>query len=220
MRRLAMLSLVALLSVAACGQKAANGGEGAKPAAGGGMAAVFPNLFQTNFRAEATVTGSDEKSMPVVMIRSGHKLRMELTNREGEQIMIMNPDDHEMLMIGSHAGQRMALRVPNLDIPDPTAKWQGDVATHAHATGPCMAAGEMGTRWEGQDDDGKPVTACVTGDGVILNATNDGRTVWETTHVTRGPQDPALFAAPAGVRVMNLGPGAAAALSHLERRKP
>jgi hypothetical protein len=47
-------------------------------------------------------------------------------------------------------------------------------------------------------------TACVTADGIILRAKEGDRIVWETTAISRGPQDAALFALPAGVKVVDV----------------
>lgn len=70
--------------------------------------------------------------------------------------------------------------------------------------------------------DTKVRTSCVTTDGILLKATEDGAVTWETTSVARGPQDPALFTLPAGVQVMDLGamgPGMRAALEKMKARQ-
>ena len=45
----------------------------------------------------------------------------------------------------------------------------------------------------------------MTSDGILLQVREGDRISWQTTSVTRGPQDPTQFSLPPGVRVMNLG---------------
>ncbi|MES1202360.1 MAG: hypothetical protein ABUS57_13035 [Pseudomonadota bacterium] len=218
MRRFALLC-VTTLALTACGQKSAEAPQATttQPAQTANAApSAFPDLFQASYRADAAITRHDGSTMPITMVRSGHKVRMEMTTGEGKQVFIMDSDKGESLMIMDRGGRQMAMRSESSSTEDITSQWQGELTQSAHAVGPCSAAGETGTEWERQDQSGDTGSACVTGDGIILRATKNGRTVWETTRVQRGPQDAAQFAAPPGVRVMNLGPGAAAALQRLQ----
>ena len=200
MRALAVV-LISAAALAACGQNAT-----APNAGGGGSAAnAFPNLFQTAYRAEATITNPrDGTTMPVVMIRDGRKMRMEMTTEQGPAIMIMDPDSGENLMISNAMGRQVAMRVRTDQLENPADEW-AEAMSGSTFTGPCAGAGQTGSSWARTSDEGKPQTVCVTGDGIILQATEDGHTTWETTSVQRGPQAATLFQAPPGVQVMDLG---------------
>lgn len=202
MRALALV-VIAAVSLAACEQQTGGTGGGS----GGGQAAsnVFPNLFQTAYRAEANITNPENgQVMPVVMIRDGHKMRMEMSGDQGQTVIIVDPDSGENLMISNAMGRQVAMRVHSDQIENPADVWARSMGSATFA-GPCAGAGQTGTSWAHTADDGTPETVCVTGDGIILKATHGDRTTWETTSVQRGPQAAALFQAPAGVQVMDLG---------------
>jgi len=196
--RKAAFALVSVCAAAAC-----------NPSAPGGAGGAFPDLASGSYRAEATIYGDNGDTMPVVMIRDGHKQRMEMTTGEGQTVMIINPDTGEDYVISNVGGQQMAMRISqqNSPVSDPSAEWSGDMASNATRTGTCSAAGENGVEWTraATEEGGAPHTACVTGDGIILRAKEGDRTVWETTSVERGPQSAELFTLPAGVQVMDLG---------------
>lgn len=200
--RVAVLALVSACALAACNPSApSGGGEQSASSSGGGL---FPNLFQTAYRAEAVVTDANGATTPMVMIRDGQKLRMEMASPQGQMTIITNGDTGESYMITTAGGQTMAMRT-TVDQQDlPSANWEDELAETATRTGSCSAAGQSGSEWTSQEG-GVVSTACVTDDGIILRATEGGRVVWETTRVQRGPQNPALFTLPAGVQVMDLG---------------
>lgn len=200
--RVAVLALVSACALAACNPSAPSGGG--EQDVGSPSAGLFPNLFQTAYRAEAVVTDASGATTPMVMIRDGQKLRMEMASPQGQMTIITNGDTGESFMITSAGGQTMAMRT-SVDQQDlPSANWEAELAETATRTGSCSGAGQSGSEWTSQEG-GVVSTACVTDDGIILRATEGGRVVWETTRVQRGPQNPALFALPAGVQVMDLG---------------
>jgi len=190
--RSAALALASVCVLAAC-----------NPAAPGGD--VFPDLTSASYRAEANISGDGGQTMPVVMIRDGNKMRMEMTiPGAGQTIMITNPDTGEDYVISNG----MAMRISGGDTPvsDPSAEFSGDWAANATRTGNCNVAGENGVEWTRAATEGDEAsTSCVTNDGIILRGTNGDQVVWETTRVQRGPQDAALFTLPAGTQVMDLG---------------
>src|SRR5262245_49598234 len=105
MMRVAALILVSALALAACGKNgqsgpgaSANGSSGASQAGaanpGGVVGNLFPNLFQASYRTEANVTSHNGATTPVVMVRSGHNLRMEMDSRQGHITIIQNGDTH------------------------------------------------------------------------------------------------------------------------------
>jgi hypothetical protein len=194
--RSAALALASVCVLAAC-----------NPAAPGGGA--FPDLTSGSYRAEANIVGEDGTTMPVVMIRDGRKLRMEMTvPGAGQTVMITNPDTGEDYVISNMGGRQVAMRISGDDSPvsDPAAEFSGEWAANATRTGNCNVAGENGAEWTQAASEGNEAsTSCVTNDGIILRGTQGDRVVWETTSVQRGAQDAALFALPEGVQAMDLG---------------
>lgn len=211
--RVATLALISVLAMAACSK--APGTASTTPSAsnpGGVIGSMFPNLFQTAFRADGTIIRQNGQTMPIVMIRSGQNMRMEMDTSQGHMVMIRNADTHDMYTIMTMRGRQIAMRADTGSVEDPMQIWashqNSDPHTHFAHGGPCTEAGELGSEWTvTRDDQTPPVvrTACVTSDGIILQAKEGDRVVWQTTRVQRGVQSPALFTLPPGVQVMNLG---------------
>ena len=202
MRR-AILAFVSVCALAACNPSAPEG-QGAAADSGGG---VFPDINAAAFRAEATLTHTDGQSIPVVMIRDGRKMRMEFNADGNASTIITNGDTGESYVLTNQGGRTMAIRATGLNqgLTNPADAWQGELAETATRTGTCSIAGEAGAEWTKTTAEDGTDTVCVTEDGIILRATDDGRTVWETTSVQRGAQSAALFTLPEGVQVMDLG---------------
>lgn len=202
MRR-AFLALISVCALAAC-NPSAPAGQSAETGAGGG---AFPDLNATAFRAEATLTHTDGSTIPVVMIRDGRKMRMEVNAPQGAAIIITNGDTGESFVITNQGGRQIAIRADSLGqgFENPVEEWQGDLAQNATRTGNCTVAGETGAEWTKTTEADGTDTVCVTEDGVILRATDDGRVAWETTSVQRGPQPANLFTLPEGVQTLDLG---------------
>lgn len=197
--RYAAFALVAVLAIAACNPSAPSPQQTEQHAD-----AAFPNLINASYRAEATITGEDGRSVPMVMIRSGPKMRMEISAAQGASTIVSNGDTGESFVITNVGGRTMAMRITDMDqFKDPAAAWSAELATNATRSGACAFAGENGSEWT-RTEDGAVKTACVTEDGILLRATDAGRTVWETTSVERGAQGPELFEVPAGVQVLDL----------------
>lgn len=200
MRR-AVLAFVSVCALAACGQSAPQQSAGSN---GGGL---FPDLTAAAYRTEATISNRDGESMPVVMVRDGKKMRLEVNASEGASTIISNGDTGETFVLTSQGGRLIAIRASGLNesVSNPIDSWQGELSENATRTGTCAVAGENGAEWTKTTAEDGTDTVCVTEDGIILRATDDGRVVWETTSVQRGPQAPAQFALPEGVQVMDLG---------------
>lgn len=198
MRRF-MIAGVALWALAACGQN-----NQPTQADGGGL---FPDLSGSAYRADATISNADGSTMPVVMIRDGRNMRMEFTTSEGPSIVITNGETGESYMIATANGRQIAVRAAGLgdQVSNPLDSWQTEVAETATRTGNCSVAGENGAEWTKTTPEDGTDAVCVTQDGIILRATDDGRVAWETTSVQRGPQSADLFRLPEGVQVMDLG---------------
>jgi hypothetical protein len=223
MRMIAAIALAAL-ALAACGKPATQSAQtngassAAAPQSGGG--GLFPDLFAASYRLEA-IAMHDGKTTPMVMVRSGRKMRMEMQTNDGPVIVILDPDTQQSIMVVNQGGRQMAIRTSNTPINDINERIRTEMAAKAHRTGSCSVANEHGQQWEHVDDGGaNPSVVCITDDGIPLRSTENGQITWEATSLQRGPQSADNFRAPAGVRVMDLGPGAAAAMAAAMNHKP
>lgn len=215
--RVIAVALVSALALAACGQRGPAGGEQSADAGAPGM---FPNLMAATYRAEASVRDGHGGVIPVVTYRDGRKQRMEFTTGEGSSVIITNGDTGESFVMTNAGGHMMAMRLSAANtggLKNPAEAW-ADAAAATH-TGPCSGAGQSGQEWTRTEGDGTS-SVCVTGDGIILTATENGSTVWETTSVQRGPQSADLFVLPPGVQVMDMSnmAGMAEALARARAR--
>ncbi len=203
MRRV-ILAVVSVCALAACNPAAPAGESADAGAAGGGL---FPDVSHAAYRAEATISSAQHGSAPVVMIRDGNNIRMEFSSGDSPSTFISNGTTGESYVITSAGGRTMAIRATGMSdgLSDPTANWQGELAQNSTRTGSCSVAGENGAEWSKTTEADGTDTVCVTEDGIILRATDDGAVVWETTSVQRGPQSADLFTLPPGVRAMDLG---------------
>ncbi|MGE3142762.1 MAG: hypothetical protein AB7L65_05535 [Hyphomonadaceae bacterium] len=220
-----VLAAAALLALGACNQASNSaGGEGAQSQAQNAppLDSVFPDLFQTSYRADAMILAPGEtQAKPITMIRAGRKMRMEFGEGAGHTIVINDLDANQALIVSNRGGQPMAMRM-GLDssvVRDVMADWTSGRAMTP--SGPCAGAGQAGTQWTmaPTQADTVPRMACVTHDGILLKATANGATTWEATSVQRGPQDAALFAPPPGVQIIEMGNLSAPARAMIERMK-
>jgi hypothetical protein len=190
--RITAVALISACVLAACNPSAPSGGG------------LFPDLTSANYRAEATIHGDDGQTLPVVMIRSGNKVRMEMNAEQGAMVVVNNADTQENFVLMTRDGQTYAMQADPSNYDNPIDNWNAEYAETATRTGNCSVAGENGAEWT-RTVENEPHVACVTEDGIILRATEGERVVWETTSVQRGQQDAALFTIPEGVQTMDLG---------------
>ncbi len=209
--RTTAVAIISALALVACNPSAPQGqAEQAAESAGD----LFPDLTGAAYRADGNIM-RDGQAMPIVMIRSGQKMRMEVSTPEGQSVIVSNGETGESFILATVAGHTRAMRTSQgtQQFSDPAASWGADIAESATRTGACSGAGQQGAEWS-RTENGVVNTVCVTQDGIILKAAEAGQTVWETTSVARGPQSPDLFEVPPGVQVIDLGniPGMAEAL--------
>lgn len=174
---------------------------------GGGVGDVFPSLSGTAYRLEATITNPEDGStVPVVMVREGSRMRLEMNAPQGASTIIADNETGESIIISTAGGRTMAIRANAASATGelPTDAWGGDFGQTATRTGTCSVAGETGAEWTRTDAADGVTSACVTSDGIILRGAKDGRTTWETTRVDRGDQPDSAFELPPGVQVMDL----------------
>lgn len=125
------------------------------------------------------------------------------------QVMVNENSGEKMLMWPEGEGApAIATTMSKSDLGAMAGSFGIDPAKEASAkrTGSDTVAGEACAIWEFAAGDGEvPGDACVTRDGIPLRVTSGGQTVMLAKSITRGPQDPALFAPPAGYEVVDMG---------------
>jgi|CXWL01.1.fsa_nt_gi hypothetical protein len=193
--RVFALALVSAFALAACNPSTPGASDGGVDSGG------FPTTT-ASYRAEATLTvPASGQTVQAVQYRDGGNVRMEMPG----MMTIINSTTREAFSISEMEGRRVAMRLPFDTINQTIQVFQADPATLTRL-GSCSGAGENGTEWAHVDpNNGKQTTSCVTSDGILLRATSEGQTAWETTSVQRGSQSADLFLLPEGVQVMDLG---------------
>lgn len=200
------ISVIALgVVLAACGQPGGSENVAEKPVNAFAKPDVFPALFQAAYRAEAIAASADPRAptLPVTIYRDGRKTRIDMTAPgAGQGAIVFDQTSGEAVFLMSQAGQQLAMKMPPADVPkaaeDAWAKPAG-----AGFVGACAGAGEVGGEWA-LSEGGVARSACVTADGIILRTKEGDRIVWETTAISRGPQDAALFVVPEGVKIVDV----------------
>jgi hypothetical protein len=183
---------------------------------------VNPPLFQAAYRVDAQMFPEDGgQGLPLVMVRDGARTRMEITTPASGRVVIITAGG-DSFVIRETLGQYDVIRIPPEAAPQaPDVAWSG-AGVRARRTGDCRVADENGTLYESTDAAaGQRGVACITADGVMLEAYENGRLVWRASRVLRGPQDPEQFALPAGAAVLDaaaVAAGADGALEQLRQR--
>lgn len=223
MKLIVTTALAAALALTACNragesESATSAGKGSQSTA---LDSVFPNLMQASYREEITITENAE-TRHMVLIRAGKKMRVEVMHDGGVSTIVTNLDSNEHFTLTEANGQRIAMRLPldSAQISDAMKDWSAEGRAMTRV-GACSAAGVGGTEWSiaPTETDSKTRTSCVTSDGILLKATENGATTWEATSVQRGAQDPALFTIPQGYQVLDLGPMGAQMREAADRMK-
>jgi hypothetical protein len=201
------------LALTACGQQA-----GEKKDVATAVAESLPDLFQASYRVEALL-GKGEEQMTIAMLRHGAKTRMEMNSDGRASAVVINPETNEALIM-SNTGPKVAMKMAFEDLPQtPDQQWRA--AAGAKASGPCTHIGEVGIQWEvAATADAPAKRACITPDGIILRAEENGVVTWDATKVTRGPQDKSLFGVPADYQVMDMSAMAKKAGEMAKRFQP
>jgi hypothetical protein len=163
---------------------------------------VRPPLFQAAYRVDAQIFPEDGSApLPLVLIRDGARTRMEvsLPNR-GDAVFLVRDD--ETLMIMRLLGGDLVVRAPaDAAPPIPEATLAG---ADLRRMGDCAVAGEAGSLFANPNTGtGQPGRACITADGIMLQAFEGERLVWQANAVRRGAQDPALFEPPLGASIID-----------------
>jgi hypothetical protein len=225
--RIVILTLA--LAVAACSKPSADGAQSAVPPASvAGAASTLPaepaeDPWPEGFpKPAADYSGvydfaAGGQTMEVKIAASGAKQRLAFPPGSGiggakgqwTQVMVNENAGEKMLMWpeGDNA-PAIATMMSKTDLGAMASAIGVDPAKEASAkrTGTDNVAGEACAIWEFAAGEGEtPGDACVTRDGIPLRVVSGGQTVMLAKSIARGPQDPALFAPPAGYEVVDMG---------------
>ena len=107
--------------------------------------------------------------------------------------VIVDRGSHRMDMVSD--GDRSVLELPY----DPARTLAGVAPDRAfQRLGADTIAGVDCTEWRAADKADRPMTVCMTGDGVLLRARAGANVLVQALRVSYAPIDPAVFAIPAG----------------------
>ena len=119
----------------------------------------------------------------------------------------VDPPGSGTFMITDYAAGRLTVVQPQrrtaivLPAPGPVLAPHGVRASGAYARlGDRVVAGTPCTDWSTPDGAGTPSVVCLTDDGVMLRASQNGRVLLQAVRVTFAPQPAAVFAVPDGFR--------------------
>jgi hypothetical protein len=208
-----VLAACAALALAGCGPKSAGGGG----TAGAEKPGAFGGLFPANapdYSATYKVGPGGEISMTVYS--SGAKTRSETALPSAGGVKMVTLMDRAAKDYVSFAeGPGMPKRANKLSADDIKQFEQNfprpDGAAAPTKIGADTVAGLSCTIWRIEPgasvapETAQPLEACVTDDGIMLRVGAPDAPRMIATSVTRGPQDAALFALPAGYEVVDMG---------------
>ncbi len=159
-----------------------------------------------------------DAAMEVKIVASGAAQRLAFPPGSGiggargawSQIMITENAGEKMLMWPEGDGApQIATLMSKSDLGAMASAIGVDDAAKARAKrmGADEVAGEKCAIWEisAASDSDAASSACVTRDGIPLRVVSGGQTVMLAKSIARGPQDPALFAPPAGYEIVDMG---------------
>lgn len=116
----------------------------------------------------------------------------------------VDPPSPALYMIVDYKARRMAvIRPAERAVLDMDAAGPGlpvSPAGHFTRLGMAEVLGQPCTNWQTLDTSGRTVAVCITGDGVMLRASQGGNVLLEATGVSYAAQDVAAFAPPEGFR--------------------
>ncbi len=214
-RSTAGIALVLVLALSACGKKQ-DGTEAADATAPPPHAAqgeTFPDALSAPSASYAGVMrfyGADAP-LDAKVYASGPRLRMEMSGgmgAGGAMAIVTDLSSRQTVMfpIGDvPAAARVAMTVALGEGGAPQLADLYGAGVTTRRIGLDMVAGQRCALWEAADPKSESVTvSCVTSDGINMRTVNakTNAPLMEMAQLTRGAQDPALFAPPSGYRTM------------------
>ncbi|OFW98986.1 MAG: hypothetical protein A3E78_00625 [Alphaproteobacteria bacterium RIFCSPHIGHO2_12_FULL_63_12] len=227
--RVAILTLAAFAVTAACSKQPAEAPKtDAAPAVAAEIAANAPDApseepWPANFpKLSADFAGVYNFSTGAAVIdvkAAGSGVKQRLTFPPGSAVgaggagakwsqAAVNENDGEKMLIWPEGdgAPAIAMMMSRKDLGAMAGAFGVDPAAEAIAkrTGTDNVAGLSCAVWEFEAA-AAPGSACVTRDGIVLRVISGGATALEAKSIERGPQDPALFAPPAGYEIVDMG---------------
>lgn len=166
-----------------------------------GTVSAAPTIKPTvNYSADMTIQTGQEKGTARIY-HSGDADRREMSMAGHEMVMISN--SKQMLMIMPGTGIAMRMEVPR----DPVSQvYERAEQANFEAVGKETVNGEATTKYRIDEPEAQG-HVWLTDDGIMMKADmkgDQGSVVIVVDNVKRGPQDPSLFKAPAGLMIMDM----------------
>lgn len=229
--RFYVLNAVALIAVAACGKKETTetASAVASPPEAAMAAADSPATPAGELWPETFMRPSVDYDGVYDMGVSGETVEVRIIASGDDQRMAFPPGSGlggaagawSQVVLNQNAGATIYMWPEGEDAPAiATTMSRGDLGAAARAfgvdpadearakkTGTDEVAGEKCAVWEiAAEAEGEAAgSACIARDGIPLRMTSGGQTVMQAKSIARGPQDPALFAPPAGYEIVDMG---------------
>lgn len=158
----------------------------------------------------AATARTPSESAQMKVAHGNGRLRVEVgtPGSSGAMTGLIDPKKKRMVMLTALPGMdKVALE---MELPDSLSFT--DLPAEGARLGTDTVAGEACDLWRTSEKIGSdPVEACITADGIVMRAkaTVNGKpqVVFEVVELARGPQDPALFEVPKGVKVTRVPKG-------------
>jgi hypothetical protein len=149
---------------------------------------------------EMTATVERARKPAVVRYHAG-TLRIEADLEGFSGVVLLDPRRSTGTVLADVLGNKVAMPID----PDHAPVKVPSRPQNAKRTGRDRVAGESCDVWTFTNPISKRTdSSCVTGDGITLRLTVDGKVEMEATKLARRPQDAALFVVPASYRRMPL----------------
>lgn len=165
-------------------------------------------LAPAAFAAERPPT-TPQRDVDVVYVMTspqpdGPVLKQRMRWSVGPGRLRVDPPSAGLYMIVDYRAKRMAVVKPAdravLDVSTGGPGLPGAEAGSYTRRAASQVAGLPCMEWQTTDASGQDTLLCLTADGVMLRASQQGHVLLEATAVTYGPQDPAAFVPPDGYR--------------------
>ena len=149
-----------------------------------------PNV---DFVAEGTMT-SGKGSHPATVRHGAGKMRVDTEFDGYRSAIYIDLPTHAATVVTERMGQKIALQIDR----ERASEAVNILDRNARRAGEAKVAGETCAEYEFETAKGRTVRTCITDDGIALRMRDmtRKRVTWEAAHVTRAPQDAALFVVP------------------------
>ena len=160
----------------------------------GGVGGDLPYIFPQSDVAVVYVTGAPGVRQT---LRVSASTGLERVDAPGGGLTIITDTLHGTTTLLDNTAHTFSV----VAAPPGTADMRGRRAPADYRrTGQATVASAPCTEWTTHDPAGRPMTVCLTDDGVLIRASTGGNIVIEAASIEHAVQDPSLFAPPASWR--------------------